>query len=682
MPTVIDELIVRLSLDPKDFQKGQKEAAASFLKTKEAATKTGKDIEDGAKKTAAGVEKMTRTVIALFGAIAGARSLTDLVTGLTQANAELGRFSANVGLSPQRVAAWGAAVQRVGGDAGQAQGTIAKLTSTFTAFKNGMGNLPDEFWFLRQRSGVNINPLGSTEESLSGIAEAIQKLSKTDRKSAFNFAQGLGIDASTFEVMRQQGAGINKYLADLEKFGPSDKAVENATKLQEAWGKLVQTLGAIAQKFTEVVSPHLTALIESLTKLFERLANNVNWDAIGKGMAQFASVAGDLTKGMDGATAAVTAFLAIWTGAQFAKALANMLLLRGLGGGAAAGAAGGGSGLLGFLGVAGAAAAGAWSLANPGDGLKNAPRKYGAWGVDDVIRRLLGTDGSAPSSPTAQVDVPLTAAQMASRSQMKGQGDIRVDGRPASKGNPLPVTISDSNSGSGGGFWSSVGSAISSFFAPAANASTGGGSSGSSGSSSGGGPVAVPNIAGMTDQERNTLGLILKHESGGRNVMNYMGAGQGLDPTTAKGYTAQGYYQILNSNWRRLAPKLGITSKNALASSLEDQTKVALALMRESGVGNWANFNPSLRQALARGDKAGSWGEMVKAPSGAEVSALNNSISNDNRRSSSNVDTRIGSVNLYTQATDSKSIADHLWDDLYRRIGQSSTAAAANSGPQ
>lgn len=114
----------------------------------------------------------------------------------------------------------------------------------------------------------------------------------------------------------------------------------------------------------------------------------------------------------------------------------------------------------------------------------------------------------------------------------------------------------------------------------------------------------VPDSVPMTAAERNILGLIMKHESGGRNVMNYMGRRQGLDPTTPKGYTAQGYFQMLNSNWRRIAPLYGIKTPNAMASSLEEQTKVALHLLRKGGIQNWSNYNPGLRAALARGDKA------------------------------------------------------------------------------
>lgn len=120
---------------------------------------------------------------------------------------------------------------------------------------------------------------------------------------------------------------------------------------------------------------------------------------------------------------------------------------------------------------------------------------------------------------------------------------------------------------------------------------------------------AVPDTVPMTATERNTLGLIMKYESGGRNVMNRVGVGEGLGPTTPFGHTAQGYFQMLNSNWRKIAPGLGIKTPNAMASTLEEQTRVALALLRSGrgqrggGVENWANYNPSLRAAISRGER-------------------------------------------------------------------------------
>jgi hypothetical protein len=122
----------------------------------------------------------------------------------------------------------------------------------------------------------------------------------------------------------------------------------------------------------------------------------------------------------------------------------------------------------------------------------------------------------------------------------------------------------------------------------------------------------IPKVDNMTDEERNFLGLVLKYESGGgHNVMNNVGLTNGVSPTQAKGYTAQGYYQILNSNWAAYAPGLGITAPNAMAASFRDQTRVALAMYRKSGKGPWADarWNPYLLRAVQQGERAQFAGE-------------------------------------------------------------------------
>lgn len=110
---------------------------------------------------------------------------------------------------------------------------------------------------------------------------------------------------------------------------------------------------------------------------------------------------------------------------------------------------------------------------------------------------------------------------------------------------------------------------------------------------SGGG--SVPNVDNMTPQERNFLGLVLRYESGDRNIPNFI---------NDKTHTAQGYYQLTNTNWRNIAPGLGITAPTAMAATKEEQTRVALALLRQSGEGNWTNWNPQLREAVNRGEVA------------------------------------------------------------------------------
>lgn len=730
MATVIDSLIVELGLDPKNFNKGQKEAASAFLKTKDAAVKTGKEIEDSSKRVADSISKMTREVIALFGAIAGARSLSDLIGKLTTANAELGRFSANLAQSPQTIAAWGAAAQRFGGDAKATADTIQRMAKGLYDLRFQGKALPQAFYQLEAATGRLISTDKGPIAFLEQTAAALKELAARDPSRAFNIAQELGVDTGTFNLMKEQGAAIADYVAQIEKStSPSEKAIKAAQGLQRAWVELSQQAGALISRLYELAGPPITKLIEQMTAWLEKnkewLAagiadavksvvdwlGKIDWSSFQSGLggvvSEAASAAGSI-KDIAAAIASVIEQINILRGVR-SQAENDEVTLRGRG-----------TNLL--PGGSGPSVRGRWRKPGRDPNLINqdvldeftfGPFKDSRGGpLSRSGRRPKGNAGG--STGTGFMDWligPAYGGELNSFDKMLAGmdklGGTTVDGRPVSRSNPMPVTLSDQGSGSGA-FWSNLWNSITGAFSGAGGAdgvgnSTGGGgrtrSGGGAGSSSGGGaddrggPVSVPNIAGMTADERNKLGLILKYESKGRNVMNYEGRARKLDPSTAKGFTAQGYYQMLNSNWRRLAPKLGIKVRNAMAGTLEEQTKVALALLRESGIGNWANFNPSLKRALLRGERAGKWAEKVPdMPStaakpqidlGARTSAAMSSVMNDNRSSSnsSSYDTRIGTLNVHTKAADPQGIADVIWGEIDNSIRRSGTAATANYGP-
>lgn len=90
------------------------------------------------------------------------------------------------------------------------------------------------------------------------------------------------------------------------------------------------------------------------------------------------------------------------------------------------------------------------------------------------------------------------------------------------------------------------------------------------------------------------LSLISQYESNNQNVPNYR---------FGPGYTAQGYYQITNTNWSQIAPLVGIDTSlypNAMSAPQDLQAKVAAYLLTQTpaGISNWAAYNPQLATAL------------------------------------------------------------------------------------
>nr|DAH84752.1 MAG TPA: tail tape measure [Caudoviricetes sp.] len=886
MGTVIDELIVALRLDPKDFTKGQKEAGSAFLKTRDDAIKSGKEVEAASNKVAASIQKMAREVITLFTAFAGARSLKDLVAGLTTANAELGRFSANMAESPQQIAAWSAAAQRFGGTGQATADTIQRMGKALYDLRFQGKALPQAFYQLEAATGRLIDTDKGPLAFLEQTSAALKELAERDPSRAFNIGQELGLDQGTYNLMVKQGAAIHEFVAGIEKsISPSNKAIEAAQKLQTAWATFVQQMGAAANRLYETLGGPISKLIDKLTewlklneqwitsgitdavKQFADALAKIDWAGVSNGFGNFSKAAADTAASFKAIVDAIAVMSTWFTGTPLkapdanpnwerdwkeklggkgaadlpVEAPLNSRVLRewengsvpdapkpeassnstpsrendwaqrlldwwngktilGHSQGANRGETERGNSLNSFLGGPDERDASRTTISSntptgedvtssdrdirvqvdvpkveaqkgiptPADlargssaslGRENAPAQSPVH-IDRAPQSVATSNSKEAISPselfamaknllvqpkvikperddadikaqrpaqqapspadrspignlfeqakrlTTRPDAPKAALE---RDQKLAAGlDGMVDGRPVSRGNPLPVTPI-SNESSGGGFWSDLWKGVTSAMSGASAGLLGSGGSLMSAGANGGmvnaskshdnadqgkAAATVPDVPGMTADERNKLGLILKYESRGRNVMNYMGRNQGLDPATAKGYTAQGYYQMLNSNWRRLAPKLGIFVRNAMAASLEDQTKVALALMRESGIGNWANFNPSLKRALQRGEQAGEWAKRVPAPvvpqspigiaTGAKASAAISSANNDNRRySNNNVSSNmsIGTMNVQTQASDAHGIADVIWGDIDQRMKQSANATAANYGP-
>lgn len=242
------------------------------------------------------------------------------------------------------------------------------------------------------------------------------------------------------------------------------------------------------------------------------------------------------------------------------------------------------------IGVGGKGPAGVTS--NPGDLLAGVDSSANRPQTEVERRRAAGIQGlgvSAENTANAVRRMGETTGhtgQMAEQAAplMERLGNALID--LARKAIMSSAVIGQINFGGGGGGGSGIQKAN---FTPG-----GGGLDGGlgGGSGKGGGNGIVP--PGITGSDANMLGLISKYESGGRNVMNYIG-----DRT----HTAQGYYQITNSNWRKIAPRLGIAAPNAMSASLADQARVAQVLLHgPGGAGNWTRYNPSLRRALQRGE--------------------------------------------------------------------------------
>jgi hypothetical protein len=91
-------------------------------------------------------------------------------------------------------------------------------------------------------------------------------------------------------------------------------------------------------------------------------------------------------------------------------------------------------------------------------------------------------------------------------------------------------------------------------------------------------------------------------------------------------YTASGYFQIVNSTWRRHAAEVGVDLNQyptAISAPYNVQRMVAGHLLDTEGIGPWANYNPAIRPLLAQIDR----GENPYLHSGPKDAAAGNPLS-------------------------------------------------------
>ena len=343
--------MLSVGLDPSNFVRGQKEVISSLTKTKEAALKTGKDVEKSGEDMSEALSKASRGVLTLMAAFLGGRGLKEFVTDAAKANTSLGNLSAGLGSSPQLISAWGMAAERMGGSAGATQASIQGLSDSLVDLRTQGKQLPDALFQLEAKSGKDIDFLHGWEKLTVGLAEAASTLAKTDPAAADRFLRQLGIDPTTAQLLIQQGPRMAAYIETMKGLAPSQRDLAASRDMTSAWAKLSQEFSQLATKIGTAIAPALEWLADKIGVLVEA-------------MSKWVEAHPKFTEGIVG-------FLGLLGGAGILAAIKNVWGLRaallGLAEANAASSSVGLLGLLGRLGIVGAGVAAGAAIMNPGD---------------------------------------------------------------------------------------------------------------------------------------------------------------------------------------------------------------------------------------------------------------------------------------------------------------------------
>ena len=293
MATVIDSLLVELSLDPSKFTAGQKAAGESMTKLRGQSEQEAKKIE-AAGKTAAQyfgeIKKAAGELLALFTAGLGAAGAAEFLRQITGVDVQLGRLAGRSGQSAQTLWVWGQASAALGGSAQATENTMATLANTFA--RVGIFGDTSLIPFLAKiPGGVKELHDGAldVQEVLLGLADTVKGMPKAQ---ATAFLAGMGLDPGTISLIEQGRAAIEKLLGTYGKLAPNRADIAASEQLQRAWVQLEDTWTQVGRALATSLTPALNAVAKDLMQLGDwAKANPHALDAIAGALAALSATA-------------------------------------------------------------------------------------------------------------------------------------------------------------------------------------------------------------------------------------------------------------------------------------------------------------------------------------------------------------------------------------------------------
>lgn len=310
MTTVIDAFVATLGLDGTLFRRGMDDATKAQKKLADASTRGNgqrerqeRQLADNQrrrqtqqdahiKSTVEGYKKIRNELLSIAAVFTVGVGIKDFITDTINSAAGLGYLSANLRLSTKELSSWQRASERAGGSK---EGIIAQLKEsqdTLAQLKSGMG--PNEGVQSFFRWGGNSDELKDGNSYLLARSRIIHDMFKADPAQAALIAKSMGISEDQFNFIKQGPDAVLALVHAQDKNAAiTEKDADAALKLKNKMLDLKDSLQATATRIVLQLAP-------ALERVFAKLEEGANWVQDHKE---------DIAKWVDSAITAVGKFL-------------------------------------------------------------------------------------------------------------------------------------------------------------------------------------------------------------------------------------------------------------------------------------------------------------------------------------------------------------------------------------
>lgn len=261
MANVIDTLLIALGFDTSGLKKGSKDAKTALGQTGDQASKTGKQMEEAAKKGGQAISQLRNEILRTAAAIVGLESIKSFVANVTKTDNALGFMAANVHMTTQAFSAWQGAAKAAGGSAeamGNDIGGLSQSLSRFQLTGEGGGFVK----YLNAMKVAMVDAQGKARPMSEVLLDLADRFHGMDAATAQTLGAGLGLSSDSINFLARGRVEVQKFVdtyARLDARTPED--VANARARIEAWTLLTSTFNRLATNVLNFVTPAMTGFL-------------------------------------------------------------------------------------------------------------------------------------------------------------------------------------------------------------------------------------------------------------------------------------------------------------------------------------------------------------------------------------------------------------------------------------
>lgn len=259
---ILDELVVVLGLDARQFNQAQREAMDTFRRTQQGAEQFGKAVEAQGMKLGEAFGMARKGVLGLVGAFVGGEAAA-FIDHVINMDAATGRMAKTIGVSVENLGIWQGMIRQVGGSAEEATSALSAMQTEINNVRQGGGTFSEGFGYLLNKIG------GAGGKNSDQITREISAYLRGEVAAGRETTSGAATYLGRVPGMNQ--SMINLLLGDLGKLEEAARKVGGATKetadaaaaLQGKFSLMVQAF----ERFAAGLIPFIDLLMKPINQI-------------------------------------------------------------------------------------------------------------------------------------------------------------------------------------------------------------------------------------------------------------------------------------------------------------------------------------------------------------------------------------------------------------------------------